>query len=266
MASRSARALALDSRLRIRRSVPRTTCTSASERSCRRQYTEKRMMPTNTRMLTVSKVLIFLATAMSAARTGPPHPPGIPGAPGPQEPGSGRPRWGPWAGQGRELFFQHHRAGSTSQAAATRPSSARRNRPGMRVQGAARIVSRARPPGASWAGRQREALAAASRSCAPRSLLRAPLLCARLLRAPLLRAPKPRRRCAVTRPALISMHAAPAAPPAAPNRSRAPPLARIGPRGARPRARHHSELQTALRAWAYFRGQNPDLTPRNTKP
>lgn len=138
------------------------------------------MMPTNTRMLTVSKVLIFLATAMSAARTGPPHPPGIPGAPGPHEPERGRPRWGPWAGQRRALFFQHRHAGSTRQAAATRPSPARRNRPGLRALGTARIVSRAPPPRASWARRRREALAAASLSCAPRSLLRA-----QLLRAPL---------------------------------------------------------------------------------
>lgn len=117
------------------------------------------------------------------------------------------------------------------------------------------------PPAGSFLGQK---AARGLGCCVP--FLRAPLLCARLLRAPLLRAPKPRRRCAVTRPALISMHAAPAAPPAAPNRSRAPPLARIGPRGARPRARHHSELRTALHARAYFRGQNPHLTPVDTKP
>ncbi|XP_013205114.1 predicted GPI-anchored protein 58 [Microtus ochrogaster] len=117
---------------------------------------------------------------MSAAQTGPPHPPGIPGAPGPHEPERDRPRRGPWAGEGRELFLQHRHAGSTRQAAATRPSSPeRRNLPGLRARGTARVVSRARPLGASWARRRREALAAASLSCAPRSLLRAPLAPAR---------------------------------------------------------------------------------------
>lgn len=37
---------------------------SSSDRSWILQYTEKRIIPTNTKMLTVSKVLILRATAM----------------------------------------------------------------------------------------------------------------------------------------------------------------------------------------------------------
>lgn len=65
-------------RLRTRRVGAANDLHKPSERSCRRQYTEKRMMPTNTRMLTVSKVLIFLATAMNAVGWGLPHLRGIP--------------------------------------------------------------------------------------------------------------------------------------------------------------------------------------------
>lgn len=67
MDSLSARLPTLAPRLLARRSALRTICTSSCERSWILQYTEKRMMPTKTKMFTVNKVLIFRATAMGAA-------------------------------------------------------------------------------------------------------------------------------------------------------------------------------------------------------
>lgn len=203
MASRSTSAPTLACRLRTRRSALRTICTSPSERSCRRQYTEKRMMPTNTRMLTVSKVLIFLATAMNAAGSwGLPHPRGIPVRPGAagasarpaasgtmSQPGSPRGHGGAGGGLragseggvcGRELSLQHH----------PRPLSAPRRRPGSPRAGAARgrgrrgqLASSAEGRGPVLGGRQERAwgpgearearagraLGLACGSCPPRS-------------------------------------------------------------------------------------------------
>lgn len=54
----------LPCRVRARASADRPSCTSSSDRSWIRQYTENNTMPTNTRMFTVSKVLIFRAAAI----------------------------------------------------------------------------------------------------------------------------------------------------------------------------------------------------------
>lgn len=206
MASRSASAPTVACLLRTRRSALRTICTGPSERSCRRQYTEKRMMPTNTRMLTVSKVLIFLATAMNAAGSwGLPHPRGIPVGPAaagasvwPAASGTmsqpGLPRaggCGPAARSAacpRELSLQYR----------PRRLSTPLRLPGSPRAGAARGRGCRGHPASSAEGRG-PVSGAAGRASGPRETteVRAGRRSAGVR---LLPAPPPRRRCGVTRP------------------------------------------------------------------
>lgn len=185
-------------------------------------------MPTNTRMLTVSKVLIFLATAMNAVGSwGLPHPRGIPV--GPVDTGASA--WPAASGtmshpssrraggaEGEGLRAGSCRQGLQADAAGglralpPRPGAVpsappapsqraplppgfptRRGCPGPWAQGALGILLRgARPPlrggGEGFGARKSEGGSGRPRSAGVR----------------LLPAPQPRRRCGVTRPPSLS--------------------------------------------------------------